>query len=170
MGLTVSDSPFTLPELRTRLTDAQALTFTVYGEARGGPIEGRIAVGSVIRNRTREKRKAWGTTTVAVCLAHAQFSCWYLWGGEANYRHLQHLVGALLRGGPVPWTVAERAVYTECCWVTEGLLSDFVQDRVSGATHYYAPAALPEGIFPNWAVNQTPVADVGGHLFFKGIA
>ena len=33
------------------LTDTQILLLTLWGEGRGEPIEGRVAIGSVIRNR-----------------------------------------------------------------------------------------------------------------------
>jgi hypothetical protein len=165
----LSTEPLTLPMLRQRLTDEQALTFTLYGEGRGEPIEGRIAIGCVVRNRVAEHRQAWGESAKTVCLAHAQFSCWYPWGGEENHQHLLGLVSALLFGGPVPWSDRERHLYTECAWVTEGILSGFVLDRVKGATHYYAPAAMPEGRVPDWAKGHEPVAVIGRHLFFKGI-
>ena len=156
-------------DLKKRLNEDQALTFTLYGEARGGTIEERIAVGCAIRNRVLEHRKAWGDTYTSVCFAHAQFPCWYPWASQENHDHLLGIVTTFLKGGPVPWSSTERALYTECCWITSGILSGFILDRVQGATHYYAPALIAEGKAPPWTVGAECVTQVGKHLFFKGV-
>jgi len=48
---------------------------TLYGECRGEPIEGQIAVAWVIRNRAEHPRW-WGKGVAGVCLHPYQFSCW----------------------------------------------------------------------------------------------
>ena len=160
--------PPALDELRKRLSDREALAFTLFGEARGEPIEGRIAVGSVIRNRAETHYR--GTTIAEVCLWTRQFSCWWPDQGESNHRFLLEIVEARLRGGPVPWSSREREVYAECVWVAEGIVSRLILDRVHGARHYYAPKGMkPAGTVPIWARGLEPVATVGKHLFFVGV-
>ena len=61
-------------EVKARLSDLEVTLVTLFGEARGEPVEGLIAVGSVIRNRVKAAR--FGSTYRAVCLARWQFSCW----------------------------------------------------------------------------------------------
>ena len=50
----------TLDPLFATLDDAQVIALTLYGEARGEGVEGRIAVANVIRNRLTSGR--WGET------------------------------------------------------------------------------------------------------------
>lgn len=57
-----------------RLSEAQIVGLTLYGEARGEPTEGKIAVGSTILERV-DHRDWDGTTVHEVCLLPKQFSC-----------------------------------------------------------------------------------------------
>ena len=57
------------------MTDEQALAVTIWGEARGEPIEGKIGVAMVMRNRLIAQYRG-ARTDVDVCTAHAQFSAW----------------------------------------------------------------------------------------------
>src|SRR5512134_3045692 len=58
--------------MRIRFDDLSVMARTVYGEARGEPHEGRLAVAHVILNRARAG--GWfGAGVSEVCL---QFSCW----------------------------------------------------------------------------------------------
>lgn len=165
-------------ELKASLNDGIAFRLTLYGEARGEPIEGRIAIGTLIRNRLSDGR--WGSGYRSVCLARWQFSCWEPKGGwddprddddiSENYEHLIAITRALVLGGVPPWTPVEEAIYHETAWVVEGVMSGIIRDRVKRATHYYAPLAMPAGKVPSWAINKSPVVEVGKHLFFAGIA
>lgn len=68
------------------LSDAQIMALTLYGEARGEPREGKIAVGTVILQRVTHRD--WdGTDIPSVCLAPYQFSC-YL-PNDPNYTALK---------------------------------------------------------------------------------
>lgn len=153
--------------------DARALTLTLYGEGRGEPVEGRIAIGCVIRNRAAARY--CGTTIAEVCLWPRQFSCWRATDGPANHAHLVALAWALYRGGVPPWSDVERAIYDETAWVASGLLERMIRDRVRGSRHYYAPAAMvPAGSRPAWSIRDgvplPPTAVVGRQWFFAGIA
>lgn len=148
-------------------SDARALSLTLWGEARGEPIEGRVAVASVIRNRARARYR--GQTIAEVCLWPAQFSCWSPNGGAANYAHLMGVARALADGGVPPWSDVERAIYDETCWIASGIVEGLIRDRVRGATHY-----LTESLFvstpPTWAKGVVPVCRVGRHVFLAGVA
>lgn len=141
------------------MTDADYAVLTVMGEASGEPVEGRLAVACVIRNRLHSGR--WGGTYESVCLADRQFSCWSPAGGDANYRRVIALRSKVFRG-----EVIEDPVFAETRWVVDGVMRGIVIDRVKAATHYFA-ASEPE--VPKWAKGQVPVARVGGHIFFSGI-
>ena len=56
------------------LTDEEIMALTIYAEARGEILAGKIAVGTVIMNRVRNR--SWdGRTVRDVCLWPKQFSC-----------------------------------------------------------------------------------------------
>lgn len=146
------------------LTDPQIVTLTLYGETRGEPIEGQIAVGCVIRNRVETGR--WGASYAKVCLAPWQFSCWRPEGGRENYETVVAAAQMLARSTTLP----ENPRLRQCAWVAQGVIGAWILDTVREATHYYAPAAMvPAGTAPKWAAGLTPVAKKGSHLFFAGV-
>lgn len=156
-------------EVRSRLTDFGALALTIFGEAQGEAVEGRIAVGSVVRNRLVTPRR-FGATFKAVCHQRAQFSCWWQFGGKANYERVYALARAIVESRELPVPKALLPLYQECQFISEGIIAGQLGDRVRQATHYYNPAAMiPRGTVPAWARGLTPVAKVGSHLFFAGV-
>lgn len=145
------------------LTDAQILALTLWGEGRGEPVEGRIAVGCVIRNRVQLSK--WGDSYPRVCLAPWQFSCWRRQGGAVNYERVMEQARRFANGEESGDTILR-----ECGWIAHGIIAGWLRDRVDGATHYYAPAAMtPKGKLPAWAIGQQPCAFVGGHVFYRGV-
>jgi N-acetylmuramoyl-L-alanine amidase len=157
-------------ELRGRLNDVDALAITLFGEARGEPVEGRIAVGCVIRNRFRLPAR-FGGSYREVVHRKSQFSCWWPFGGAYNYELSHALAQAAVMVEEIPLRGSELAIYRETEYIAQGIVDDVFRDRVGGATHYYSPRAMvPSGAVPPWASGAAPVARVGGHLFFTGIA
>jgi spore germination cell wall hydrolase CwlJ-like protein len=153
-------------EVRARLTEFGALAITLFGEGRGEPVEGRIAIGSVIRNRVKAPRR-FGSSYAAVCHQRAQFSCWWPFGGEPNHALVYAVSRAIVEGRELPLKSPELAIYQECQFIAEGLIGEQLRDRVQGSTHYYAPAAMvPKGRVPDWAVGIEPTVRLGRHLFF----
>ena len=67
------------------LPQIELVGLTLYGEARGEPIEGIVAVGCVIRNRVKFEGSFY-----AVCLKPRQFSCWNQ--DDPNYSVLLNLI------------------------------------------------------------------------------
>jgi hypothetical protein len=144
------------------LSAAEVLALTIWGEARNQPVEGRIAVGSVIRNRLVSGR--WGHDYKAVCLAPWQFSCWTPKGGRANYDTVIAAAHALRRPdghrGPD---------LRECLWIADGLISGAIRDRVAGCCHYVT-RELWHSHPPLWAKGMDPAIRLGDHVFFRGVA
>jgi hypothetical protein len=141
------------------ITASAALTLarTMWGEARGDGREGMAAVGHVVLNRVIGA-SWWGRDVASVCLRPAQFSCW----NERDPNRPQ-----LLR---VTTADADFAAASD-------LAADFMAkptddpervraDPTKGATHYFAKR-LPR--WPDWAAGRQPVAEIGGHLFFKDV-
>lgn len=142
----------------TTLSPLDVLALTIYGEARSEPVEGKIAVGNVCRNRLKTNR--WGASYERVCLAPLQFSCWSQAGGAANYAALQGLAHQIMDGHP-----PTDPVLAECYWVASGIQSGAAQDNVHRATHYFVTASP----IPKWAIGQLPVCVIAHHSFFAGI-
>jgi N-acetylmuramoyl-L-alanine amidase len=139
------------------MTDREALVATLYGEARGEPVEGRIAVACVLKNRRESGR--WGRTFAAVALAPLQFSCWN--ENDPNCAKLRALVDQMAAGAPLT-----EPVLIECDWIASGILSGAILGRVGESTHYHA-AWMKQ--IPSWAVGQVPVCRVGQHMFYSHI-
>lgn len=135
------------------LDDVGVLTRTLYGEARGESLLGKVAVAMVVTNRLR--RPGWWTrnrgdgipddTVRAACLDPYQFSCWL--PEDPNRRKLESFAG-----DAVCETVAALAI--------EGLLTD----PTKGATHYHAHFAAPP-----WAKGLQPCLTTAGHRFYNDV-
>ena len=161
-------------EYRDGLTDRQLVACTMLGEARGdagdgSSVEEQLAVGCLIRNRVRAPRR-FGRSYRTVCLARGQFSCWWRWGGEANYLWLLERVKHLTLDTPEA-DPGVAGLVGQALWLAEGVVTGQILDVSGGADHYYAPAAMvPAGRVPDWALEQEVVAAIGGHLFYRLVA
>ena len=135
------------------LPDGEVLARTLYGEARGEELAGIEAVASVILNRVAfakaRGRYWWGNDIKSVCLKPGQFSCWN--AADPNRKKLL-AVNPRDRAYRLCKRIAKRAV--------DGVLCD----ATDGATHYHTHA-----VDPYWARGHVPVAEIGGHLFYKDI-
>lgn len=157
----------TRDELRSVMTDATALTCTLFGEAQGEPIQGQIAVGCVIRNRAIAdfgkdgKPDWWGEGIKGVCLAKAQFSCW--WERGQNTDRVYALAEALIQRQPVGANVFELR------WVAEGIIGGALRDvtRAIGGADSYLTTTLLRTSPPDWAKTFRPSVVIGNHTFFK---
>lgn len=122
---------------------------TIFGEARGEPFEGQVAVAHVILNRWRSGRWFAGKTIEGTCLKKSQFSCWN--SNDPTYKRV------------VSVGMAELTPFLH---IAENAYNNNPLDPTDGATHYYADT-IPE---PKWAKGKTPTVKIGHHLFFKGIS
>lgn len=121
------------------------LARTIWGEVRGEPRRGRLAVAEVVLNRTRQR----SMTVEDVCLQHRQFSCWN--AGDPNLPKLR--------------SVTDRdAVFRECVEIAENAVSGFAGNLTRGATHYHVL-----GLDVSWSRNKIPCAEIGNHVFFNDI-
>lgn len=127
------------------MTDTEVLALTLYGEARGEPIESKVGVACVIRNRAAHSQRSIS----AICLAPHQFSCW------TEERDQMAAAQASLPN-PDP-------VLAECLFLASGIVGGQLRDNTHGANHYYATSIAA----PKWAVNQPVLAHLGHHLFFN---
>lgn len=139
------------------MTDNEVLGLTLYGEARGEPIEGIIAVGSVIRNRL-QTHYLGSKSYPAVCLALKQFSCWNR--DDPNYVIIDDYRVKLERGE----SLADM-YWHQCLWVAAGISSWNLRDNTKGATHYLTTGEYHSEMCPSWAKEGRVVSTVGNHTF-----
>lgn len=127
--------------------DIDVLARTIYGEARGEPWAGKLAVGWVIKNRAA-KQGWWGDTIARVCQKKAQFTCWT--AGDPNYAKINN-------------ANLDDPVFRECFQAALTVVRDGEVDPTKGGTHYYADS-IPA---PAWAAELTPTVEIGHHKFFR---
>lgn len=120
----------------------------IWGEARGEPVDGKIAVAWVAVNRSR-KPGWWGTDLRQVILKPYQFSCWNKY--DPNRRKLKE-----------PLKHDSKEAWFECYRIALGVLWEVYPDPTNGCTHY-----VSGGIRPNWLESQTPQIIIGSHEFFQ---
>lgn len=141
------------------LSEREVVALTIYGEARGEPLEGRVAVACVIRNRVR-RPGWWGHGYREVCLKPAQFSCW---NATDPNRDVLEAASQRLQDGE---TSPGDTLWQECLWIADGVMADKITDRVGQATHYYESHIAP----PRWVDGATLVTVVAHHQFYTNVA
>lgn len=127
-----------------RAGNIDILARTIWGEARGEDLRGRIAVANVVMNRVADPR--WPNSVRGVCLQPLQFSAWNI--GDPN----RDLVLAVDDGDEI---------FVECVAIARSAVDGRLADVTGGATNYHARYVSPE-----WASALTKTAEIGGHLFF----
>ena len=145
--------------------DVDILSRTVYGEARGEPDIGRLAVAYVPCNRAAiaalfvaahgRNHPLYGAGTVAsACTAPWQFSCW-----NSHDPNLPKLIALDLD--------SEEA--QPCVSMALAALGRTAPDPSCGATHYHTAMPPRDGMDwpPGWANGQTPTATVGAHVLYR---
>lgn len=127
------------------------LTGLIWGEARGEPIQGKIAVAWVVRHRVEDGR--WPNTYEGVILQPRQFSCFNL--DDPNHH-------AVLNSLSPSWYWKDPA-WRECRFAAMGVISSWVQDVTKGANHYNTL-----GCDPTWDDKMVLTVTIGKHEFFRG--
>lgn len=141
-----------------QLNPIEVLGLTIIGEARGEPIEGQVAVASVIRNRMQSDIRKYKTIK-DVCLEPHQFSCWNY--GDKNFDFIMVIAEKMLNKEPI-----NDPYIKQCMLIAEGIISWSILDNTKGKLHY-----IEENLFihkrPNWAKNVKPgQLKFGHHIFF----
>ena len=126
--------------------DLEIFAKTLFGECRGEPREGQIAVANVILNRFKSKKWFSAKTIAGVCQKPFQFSCW-----NSNDPNAQKLANLL----PSKY----KPFY-------EIILEAKLEDLTNGATHYCTKAVVKKTV---WAQGKKPCCEIGNHLFFNNV-
>jgi hypothetical protein len=140
-----------------KLSGAQMLALTLYGECRGESTEGKIAVASVILERV-DKQSWFGLTILSVCLKPLQFSCFN--PDNVNYPKLLHI--------SEHWdeTMEDDSALKACWTIALGLLSGNIprtpEIAAKHCVNYMTPAARDD---VSWDDRMAVIATIGGHIF-----
>jgi spore germination cell wall hydrolase CwlJ-like protein len=124
----------------------RVLAKTLWGECRGEPREGKIAVAWVIRNRAATPAW-WGKDIVSVCKKKDQFTCWH--------DHQATRVQSVDESDPA---------FNTCLEVARAVLDEDKPDPTSGADHYHTTDMNPP---PRWSHGRKPTCVIGRHRFYK---
>ena len=120
---------------------------TIWQEARGEPLAGKVAVARIIRNRMARHYFSDGTVTGTVLYPY-QFSGW-------NTKDHNRLDAAVID--------ATALDVEECRNAWD--LSAVDDGGIGAAVLYYNPRYVTE--VPAWAIASKQVAIIGAHVFFN---
>lgn len=153
-----------LDERLSSLSGRDLCLVTLYGEARGEPVEGQVAVMHVIQNRVRDGR--WGESIHDVLGAWAQFSAlWPTLSGGLNYQSVLDYATVLHTGARLPFGQGQLQRQLE--WVVDGVLNDSLIDNTFLSTHYFYTFMEKK---PYWATKPgVRMATIGRHEFWAGV-
>lgn len=131
------------------------LVATVWGEARGEPIKGQIAVAQVIKNRSIKKKRS----IKDIVLEPKQFSCWNK--RDPNYDECLKIVSE----------------WKDEWWDLKNVPNKFLLktivacksslDVVDGATHYVTLDYYNKNRNRGWISKMKVVGIIGNHIFMK---
>lgn len=149
--------------------EIEILARTIYGEARGEPLRGRVAVAWVILNRTRAdigadgKPDWWGEGIIGVCCKPWQFSCW-----NENDPNRAKLTAVSLDDDVFRECHAIATLTAKVAGKGDADLEPLFSDPTGGAVAYVTRALLDRNP-PAWARDRAPDAWIGNHAFFREV-
>lgn len=131
--------------------DFEAMSRTIYGEARGEPFMGQLAVGFVIRNRARHPTiRWWGVGIKGVCYAPQQFSCHN--PDDPNSGFVRVASFALMS-------------FIKASTAAGMVISGDWPDNTQNSTHYHSDSIPP----PIWTHGATKTVTIGHHIFYTDV-
>lgn len=109
----------------------------IYFEAGGEPHAGKVAVASVVINRTKSKK--FPSTACAVIHQRGQFS-WV----------------------PRKPAIKSNSLYEKCLTIARDVYYNKVRDNTAGALFFHATHARP-----GWSNKKSRTTRIGGHVFYR---
>lgn len=147
----IPKSPGEIRRILAGMPDEEILATTIFLEAGGESIKGKLAVGWVVLNRVKLGRRHYGSGggISGVCLKPFQFSCF-----NSNDPGLGKSLGIN----------KNSQVYMSCLEAAREVLAGKVEDPTGGATHYFNPRVC--GI-PKWSRGMDFCGQIGRHFFYR---
>lgn len=134
--------------------DLKFMSLTVYGEARGEPLSGKIAVANVIKNRAIRRKQS----IYDVVMAPYQFSCWLK--NDPN----RTILDGILKEFDL--FASKDSYLRECIFACFGVLNNLIGDNTNGADHYVTRKLALSDKAPDWTKTFYLSAVVGNHMFY----
>jgi N-acetylmuramoyl-L-alanine amidase len=134
----------------------KCLAVTIFGEARGEPEQGMLAVGYTAANRAVNK------TVCGVVLAPMQYSVF-------NENPELRAAAMSLKIIPKHDNIIDAKAWKQSLRVAQVVIQKEVPDPTNGATHYLSPDLMKElGYqYPLWSKQFKLVAIINNHRFYK---
>lgn len=151
-------TPTDLTFISDQLSYFDVMALTMYGEARGEPVEGQIAVGWVIKNRAI----AWNKGIIEVCIQPEQFSCWN--ENDPNYLQLVAL-GRQVESFYTGTGYHSNEAYNQCRYLAIGISDSTIQDNTKGALNYLTLELASGPNCPAWAKTMKFASHIGNQVF-----
>jgi spore germination cell wall hydrolase CwlJ-like protein len=120
--------------------DLQCLAQAIYFEARGEPLDGQLAVGAVIVNRTASGR--YPSDYCSVVTQRGQFS--------------------FVRGGRIPAPDESSPAWTRARAIAQIAHQDLWQSPAGEALFFHA-----RYVRPGWARSKVQLATIDSHIFYR---
>lgn len=147
-----------IPEIveDTEAKQEKCLATMIYGEARGEPYEGQVAVAYTAVNRARNR------SVCDVVLAPKQYSIF-------NDNPSLRAAAMNLDVEPNHKNYVDQQAWPKVVEVARAVFRKKVEDPTYGSTHYLAPVAMEilGYKYPRWAEEYRHVVTIHGHKFFK---
>lgn len=148
-------------------SDLDILARTIFGEARGESVKGKIAVAWVVKNRAdaavkwlknntgKERHPLFGNgSLIGACRAPFQFSCWN--PNDPNYPLIE------FKDCRSMW---QQTGYPACLHAALSVIIGRDLDPTKGSLHYHDGRMSP----PKWADGLDPVVVIGNHKFYNNV-
>lgn len=140
----------------TQIGELTSLIGLIIGEAAGEPLEGKLAVGFVARNRLYDKR--WPNTWKGVIFQKLQFSCMNVVPRNGD-------IPKWIQANLFPMNTYNLLWWRECKYAAWGVMHGWTRDFTGGVNHYLNPKLLKK--LPEWAMNKEPIMVIDNHQFYK---
>lgn len=115
----------------------KCLARNIYFEAGGEPHAGKVAVASVVINRTKSKQ--YPGSACAVIHQRGQFS----WVGKKS-------------------SIKSKTLYEKCLTIARDVYYNKVRDNTAGALFFHA-----NHVRPSWSNKKSRTTRIGGHVFYR---
>lgn len=129
--------------------EAYCLALNVYQEARGEPLEGKVAVANVVKNRVESSN--YPNSYCEVVQQRRGNICQFSWYCDA-YEH------------PVFYSMElpDAHAFKTAVEISLKTMDNIILDNTEGSTHFHATY-----VDPYWNKSLVRVAQFGNHIFYK---